>query len=231
MLEKDPMQRAIVRCVRFALVAATGLIAACAQEEQTELPSCYVPIAGSPTRGPSDAWVTVVEFGDFECPYCGQAEATIAQIDSERPGIVRWVWKEYPLSAIHPRAMPDAIAAECAYAQNLFWPMHDLLFSHQAAQNDTDLAAYAQQIGADTAAWQACLSSDLPKQRIFADQTDASNARISGTPTFFVNGVAVVGAAPLGDLLSTVDAAQQAAQHSGIAAAQFYSVHEGQGCL
>jgi len=217
--------------VRLLILASSALSAGCAEKEDPDLPPCYVPIAGSPTRGPNDAWVTIVEFGDFECSFCGKAESTITQVDSERPGIVRWVWKELPLRAIHPRAVPDATAAECAYSQGLFWEMHDLLFANQAAQSDSDLVAYAQQIGADMPAWQACLSSDVPKQRIAADETDASNARVSGTPTFFVNSVAVVGAAPLDELLSTIDAAQQSAKASGIAAADFYSLHEGQDCL
>lgn len=218
-------------CVRLLLLVTTSVIVACGQAEAPELPSCYVPIGGSPTRGPNDAWVTVVEFGDFECPYCGGAETTISQVDTTRPGIVRWVWKEFPLQNIHPRAMPDAIAAECAYTQGLFWEMHDLLFTNQAAQSDSDLATYAQQIGVDMTTWQACLTSDVPKQRISADEADAANARVDGTPTFFVNGIALVGAAPLDQFLSTIDAAQQAAKASAIAAAEFYSVHEGQGCL
>jgi protein-disulfide isomerase len=216
---------------RFLILASFAFSTACGQTEEPDLAACYAPIAGAPTRGPKDAWVTVVEFGDFQCSYCGKAESTISQVDIERPGIVRWVWKELPLPTIHPRAVPDATAAECAYSQGLFWEMHDLLFANQAAQSDSDLAAYAQQIGADMPAWQACLSSDVPKQRIAADETEASNARVSGTPTFFVNSVAVVGAAPLDELLSTIDAAQQSAKASGIAAADFYSLHEGQGCL
>jgi protein-disulfide isomerase len=216
--------------VRLLMLTA-ALAVACSQEQPPELPACYVPVGSSPTRGPTDAWVTIVEFGDFQCPYCGDAESTISKVDIERPLLVRWVWKEYPLTSIHARAMPTAIAAECAHAQGLFWNMHDLLFANRGAQTDTDILAYAQQIGLDVTTWQACLVSDAPKQRIADDRADASNARVAGTPTFFVNGVAVVGAVSLDELLPTIDAAQQSAQASGIAAPNFYSIHESEGCL
>ena len=174
--------------------------------------------------------MTVVEFGDFECPYCGAAEPTVHEVDSERPGAVRWVWKNLPLTSIHPRALPDAVAAECAYDQNHFWEMHDLLFQNQGAQSDSDLVNYAQQIGLDIPTWQSCLNSDPPMQRISADEDMASRARVDGTPTFFINGVAVVGAVPLDQLLAAVDAAQTSASASGLDAGSYYSLREGQGC-
>ncbi len=214
----------------LAFAVSGWLFAAACSAKRPTLPNCVVPIVDSPTRGPADAWVTAVEFADFECPYCGQAEATIQQVDAARPGVVRWVWKNFPLTSIHPRALPDAIAAECAYGQNRFWEMHDLLFQHQDAQSDTDLANYAQQIGLDMTTWQACLSSEPPQQRIVADENLAARAGVNATPTFFFNGIAVVGAVPLEDMLSAVDAAQDAAQSSGQDAGIFYSLREGQGC-
>jgi protein-disulfide isomerase len=219
-----------VNCSSIVL-AVSGLLlsTACTQENPT-LPSCVVPIGDSPTRGPADAWVTAVEFADFQCPYCGQAESTIHQVDAQRPGVVRWVWKNLPITSIHPRALPAAIAAECAFEQNRFWEMHDLLFQHQDAQSDADLANYAQQIGLDMTTWQACLSSAPPQQRISADEDAAAQARVDATPTFFFNGIAVVGAVPLEDMLGSVDAAQRAAQSSGQDAGIFYSLREGQGC-
>jgi len=217
----------VVECLGIAVAVSA---AACAQqEERIELPSCYVPVRESPTRGPSSAWVTIVEFGDFECPYCGQVEATIQSVDAARPSKVRWVWKQFPLS-FHPRAVPDAIAAECAYAQGRFWEMHDLLFAHQDAQSDSDVAAYAQQIGLDAATWQLCLNSAPPQQRILTDENDATSASVQGTPTFFINGVALVGAAPESDFISAIDSAEQTAMQSGLSAQDYYASHEGQGC-
>jgi protein-disulfide isomerase len=195
-----------------------------------DLPNCVVPVGNSPTRGPADAWVTIVEFGDFECPYCASAEPIIKELDVERPGL-RWVYKELPLTSIHPRALPTAIAAECAGAQGYFWEMHDLLFLHQDAQSDTDLANYAQQIGLDLTQWQTCLSAADPIERIAADESDATSARVNSTPSFFINGQSLVGARPLPDFLTRVDRAQQAASLSGSAQSRYYSDRESQGCL
>ena len=213
------------------LALALGFsVTACTSQERPTLPDCVVPVGDSPTRGPSDAWVTAVEFGDFECPYCAEAEPTVNEVDIERPGVVRWVWKNLPLTRIHPRALPDAVAAECAYDQNRFWEMHDLLYRFQDAQSDADLANYAQQIGLDTTTWQACLSTDPPRQRIAADEDTATRARVDGTPTFFINGVALVGAASLDELLGAVDAARKSAMDSGLDAGSYYALREGQGC-
>jgi len=214
---------------KLVSLAAAALMLGCAQDEPPQVPNCYVPLGNSPSRGPRDAWVTVVEFGDFQCPYCGQVEPAIKQVDLERPSQVRWVWKHFPLS-FHERAIPDATAAECAGIQNHFWEMHDLLFAHQGAQSDTDLAAYAQQLELDAAVWESCLSSAGPLERISADESDAARARVDGTPTFFVNGVAVVGAVPASDIIAAVDSAEAAAMASGTSAQEFYASREGQGC-
>jgi protein-disulfide isomerase len=224
----------LVNQIRISLRLSPAFLAsavtACAGvTSQPELPDCVVPVGSSPTRGPANALVTAVEFGDFECPYCGQAEPTIQQADSERPGVVRWVWKNLPLAS-HSRALPTAIAAECANDQNQFWEMHDLLYLHQDAQSDADLLNYAQQIGLDIPTWQACLSTDPPLQRIAADEALAQSARVTGTPSFFFNGIALVGAVPLGDFLTTIDAARQSSIASDVEAGGFYSSHEGQGC-
>jgi protein-disulfide isomerase len=188
-----------------------------------------VPIGDSPTRGPADAWVTIVEFGDYQCPYCGAVESTIHQLDAERPGL-RWVWKDFPLSQ-HARALPAAIAAQCAYAQGQFWPMHDLLYQNQSALSDTDLAGYAQQLGLDMTQWQNCVTEQQPAEHISADLQQADRARVDGTPTFFVNGIALVGNLPLRDFLSTVDEAQSSALATGDSQGSYYASRENQGCL
>ena len=219
---------------KMAMSSASFLIAlaACAgKADPPSLPNCVVPIGDSPTRGPADAWVTAVEFGDFECPYCGRAEPTVKEVDLERPGVIRWVWKNLPITSIHPWALPAAIAAECAHDQNHFWEMHDLIYANQASLSDAALSNYARQIGLDMTTWQACLSTDPPQQRILADENMAKRARVDGTPTFFFNGAALVGAEPLDSFLSLIDAAQQSAITSGADAGSYYSAMEGQGCL
>jgi protein-disulfide isomerase len=190
---------------------------------------CAVPVAESSTRGPADAWVTAVEFADFQCPYCGEVVPTQREVDAERPGEVRWVFKHLP-SPYHSRAMPAAIAAECAHEQGFFWEMHDALYAHQAALGDADLAAYAASIGLDAATYETCLASDPPRARIAADVEAANRAKVSATPTFFFNGLPLVGALPLADFLSAVDHARQNAQSSGLAPADYYASLEQQAC-
>lgn len=200
-----------------------------ASEEPGDLPNCVVPLGDSPTRGPSDAWVTIVEFGDFQCPYCGRAQPTLAQLDVARPNM-RWVWKHFPLTSLHSRALPAAKAAECAYQQGAFFPMHDLLFAHQNALSDANLESYAAQLGLDLVTWQNCLTSSRALERIESDLRDGLAARLEGTPSFFINGKALVGSRPLGDFITAVDEAEQAAISSGSAPADYYSARENQGC-
>jgi protein-disulfide isomerase len=190
---------------------------------------CAVPVGDSPTRGPADAWVTAVEFADFECPYCGNVVPTLREVDAERPAVVRWVFKNVPL-AFHTRALPAAIAAECAHEQGYFWEMYDAVYAHQDALSDADLSAYAAGIGLDMASYQACLGSDPPRARIAADLDLAKGAKVSATPTFFFNGLPLVGALPLADFLTAVDRARQDAQSSGQAPADYYAALAAQGC-
>src|SRR5512142_922790 len=112
-----PAKLTAKRILALAVVGALG--SACSSSKQQDLPMCVVPVGDSPTRGPADAWVTLVEFGDYQCPYCGASEPTIRQVDAQRSGL-RWVWKDFPLPQ-HSRALPTAIAAQCAYTQGQFW--------------------------------------------------------------------------------------------------------------
>lgn len=134
-----------------------------------------------------------------------------------------------PLS-FHARALPTAIAAICADAQGHFWEMHDLLYAHQDAQSDADLANYAAQIGLDVPQWQDCLTTTGPVNQINADLQAAESARVDGTPTFFINGLSLVGSQPLDAFLSAIDQALVAAQLNTSTQSDFYARHEGQGC-
>jgi protein-disulfide isomerase len=202
------------------LMVLTAALAACSGAD--ELPPDCAPVIGeSPTRGPDDAWVTIVEFADFECPFCGSVVPTLKRVDEERPGVVRWAFKHLPLS-MHRRALPASIAAECAHEQDLFWPMYEALYSHQSALGDAALESYAQAAGVDVDEWRACLDSDRPRQVIANDRAQAADAAVQGTPTFFVNRKPLVGALPLGDFLDAVDEARKKAQKSGLEPAEYY---------
>ena len=207
-------------------LALALLLVACGGEPAA-LTLMRVPLGTSPQRGPSDAWVTIVEFSDFQCPYCGVAEPTIEQVLARHPADARLVYKHFPLRQ-HADARPAANAAECARAQGpapdgYFWEMHDVLFANQAALDAASLAGYAGRIaGLDAAAWQACFDARQWDARVQADLDLGAGLGVSGTPTFAVNGQPLVGAAPLDTFEAVVEAARAAAIASGIPRAQYY---------
>jgi Na+/H+ antiporter NhaA len=138
-------------------------------------------------RGPADAPVTLVEYGDFECPYCGQAEPVVRELLADF-GDVRYVWRHLPLNDVHPHAQLAAEAAEAAAGQGAFWKMHDLLLDHQEALTMKDLIGYAAQVGLDIDRFREDLVGRGGAARVAEDVDSAELSGVSGTPTFFVNG-------------------------------------------
>jgi Na+/H+ antiporter NhaA len=158
-------------------------------------------------RGPAEAPVTLVEYGDFECPYCGRAEGFIRELLADF-GDVRYVWRQLPLTDVHPRAQVAAEASEAAAAQGAFWEMHDLLFQHQDALRPSDLEGYAEQLGLDTKRFSDELRSHEYAGRVADDVDSADLSGVSGTPTFFVNGRRHYGAYDVAGLTKSVKAAR-----------------------
>jgi Na+/H+ antiporter NhaA len=138
-------------------------------------------------RGPVDAPVTLVEYGDFECPYCGQAEPVVRELLRDF-GDVRYVWRHLPLNDVHPNAQLAAEASEAAAEQGAFWEMYELLLSHQDALTPADLMGYAEQLGLDVERFEHDLENHVGAARIAEDVDGADLSSVSGTPTFFVNG-------------------------------------------
>ncbi|SDN28302.1 Na+/H+ antiporter NhaA [Streptomyces wuyuanensis] len=138
-------------------------------------------------RGSPTAPVTLVEYGDFECPYCGQAEAVVRELLRDA-GDVRYVWRHLPLDDVHPHARTAAEAAEAAAEQNRFWDMHDLLMEHQGALRATDLVRYAEALGLDVERFRRDLRKRRGAARVAEDVDSADLSGVSGTPSFFVNG-------------------------------------------
>ena len=138
-------------------------------------------------RGPRDAPVTLVEYGDFECPYCGMAERPVRELLADH-GDVRYVWRHLPLNDVHPHAQLAAEASEAAAAQGAFWPMHDVLLRHQRALRTSDLIRYAEEIGLDVDRFAHDLQRHEGASRIAEDVDSADLSGVSGTPSFFVNG-------------------------------------------
>ena len=146
-----------------------------------------VDIEGAPSRGSQMAPVTIVEFSDFECPYCGRAEPIVQQLLRDFEGRVRLIFKNFPLSA-HPNAMPAARAAVAAGNQDRFWEMHDLLYEHQQQLETEHLEHYAEQIGLDMDRYHADIEASETQDRIEADREQGHHLGVEGTPTFFING-------------------------------------------
>lgn len=188
-----------------------------------------MPVGSSPQRGPVDAWVTIVEFADFQCVFCGKVEATIAQVDRMRPE-VRWVFKHFPLTSVHPRALDAALASECAGEQSRFWEMHERLFQNQRALDPVSLSTYAEALGLDLEAYRTCVASDAAYRRVVADFSLGINNGVEGTPAFFINGQLIAGAAPAEDFVDVIDQVRELAVQSGVAPSGYYASIESQGC-
>ncbi len=138
-------------------------------------------------RGPTDAPVTLVEYGDFECPYCGRAEPSVRELLAEA-GDLRYVWRHLPLDDVHPRAQLAAEAAEAASNQGAFWPMHDLLIDHQDHLALSDLIGYAEQLGLDRERFERDLEEGAGAAQVADDRESAELSGVTGTPSFFING-------------------------------------------
>ena len=158
-------------------------------------------------RGPDRGLVTLVEYGDYECPYCGQAEPVVRELLADY-GDLRYVWRHLPLTDVHPHALLAAEGAEAAARQGKFWEMHDQLLSHQGALTADDLIRYAGELGLDTGQFTADLRNHAGETKIAEDIDSADLSGVSGTPTFFINGKRHHGAYDLNALADAVQAAR-----------------------
>ena len=158
--------------------------------EQIEGPTLSMPVSESRDHinGPQSAPVTLVEYGDYECSYCGEAYGILKELHARVGEQVRLVFRNFPLTQLHPHAERAAEAAEAAAAQGRFQPMHDILYEHQDALEDDDLVAYAAQLGLDLGRFQIDLSQGTYVPRIREDFMSGVRSGVDGTPTFFVNG-------------------------------------------
>ncbi|MBM3181840.1 MAG: DsbA family protein [Chloroflexi bacterium] len=164
-----------------------------------------IPIDGYPSLGPDDAPITIVEFSDFQCPFCRRFhDETYRALLDAYPEQIRFVYRNLPLTSIHPEAMPAAVASLCANDQNAYWDYHDRLFSSETLGEETYIQ-YAADLGLDIEAFTACLSSGKHDDFIQADMDFALNLGVQSTPTFFVNGLAIVGAQPLSSFQQIID--------------------------
>ncbi len=146
-------------------------------------------------RGPADAPIQIVEFSDFDCPYCQRATGTMAQLLDRYGDQIRFVYKDYPLPS-HPNAFKAAEAGKCANAQGKFWELHDKMFASQGSLDIASLKTYASELGLDAAAFASCLDDGRYTQRVQQDLATGARFGVSSTPTVFINGRLVTGAVP-----------------------------------
>jgi len=192
-----------------------------------QLPSAPISIAGAATRGNPAAKLVIVEFSDFQCPYCGRySRETYTQLERDYVDTskVRYVFRHFPLERLHPNAFKAAEAGECALQQGKFWEMHTRLFANQLALADTDLLNHARAVGLDAGTFQACVLSGPVSARVRQDLDEGARAGVTGTPTMFLGTLQkdgqvyvlrkVVGAVAYPSLKSTIDALLVSAENT-----------------
>ena len=170
------------------------------QEPRTEIAT-----EGSPAKGPADAPVTIVEFSDFECPFCSRVVPTLEQVRAKYGDKVRLVFRQFPLNSIHPNAQKAAEASLCAADQGKFWEMHDAMFADQKNLGVDALKATAAGLGMDAGKFAACVDSGTYEQQVNDDVKAGTLAGVTGTPAIFVNGRVLSGAQPFEAISAIVD--------------------------
>lgn len=160
--------------------------------------------ATGPSEGPADAPITIVEFGDYQCPFCHHFEPTLASVIRQYSHQVRFVFRNFPLTTIHPQAMLAAEAAVCAEQQDKFWPMHDAIYADTTPLSVSSLRTLAKQVGLDSPKFEACVRSKATTDAIHADMQAGNDLGVEGTPTLFVDGRYINGDVPREQLVSVI---------------------------
>lgn len=165
-----------------------------------------VPTEGFPSEGPADAPIVIVEFSDFQCPFCTKwHNETYQPLLDEYPDQIKLVYRNFPLTSLHPDAYLSAEAAMCAGDQDSYWPYHEALFEGAYGLSEDALKQYAKELGLDTATFNECLDSNAYKDFVRADMDYAMSIGVQSTPTFYVNGILIVGAQPIQVFRSVID--------------------------
>jgi protein-disulfide isomerase len=158
---------------------------------KTEIVKLTLPVSNDRDhiQGRTSAPVTLIEYGDYECPYCGQAYPIIKEVQKQLGNKLRFVFRNFPLTEIHPHAQHAAEAAAAAAVQNRFWEMHDYIYEHQQALDDKHLGKYADNLGLNLAKFNNEMSSHVHAGRIREDFLSGIHSGVNGTPTFYINGI------------------------------------------
>jgi protein-disulfide isomerase len=173
-----------------------------------DVPRISVSADDDPSMGPADAPVTIIQFAEFQCPYCGKAREAVDKVLATYDGKVRFVFRDFPLS-FHDNAIPAAIAANCAGKQDKYWQVHDSFMHNQRALAESDLVAAAKAAGVNLDKWNECRKDPAIEAEIKKDEADGGAAGVTGTPAFFINGVFISGAQPFEKFKAIIDAELQ----------------------
>lgn len=206
--------------VSGTLLYTNGFLSGTIENPETGAPQfADVSIDDDPMLGDANAPVTIIEFSDFQCPFCRRFwQDTLPQIKKEYidTGKVRFVYRDYPLTGGHPAALVSALGGECAEDQGKFWELHDKIFQEQNKQGTgtvsytaTDIKRWGQEIGLNAGEFNACVDSGKYSSEVEKDLADGSAAGVDGTPTFFINGQRLVGALPFAQFKQAIDRALQ----------------------
>jgi protein-disulfide isomerase len=160
-------------------------------------------------QGKENNSITLVEYGDFQCPYCGEAYPIVKEIQKIKGDILRFVFRNFPLSEIHSYALHAAYAAEAAGKQHKFWEMHDILFENQENLKDSDLRLYSENLSLDMDQFIKDMNSDEVAKKVETDIMGGIKSGVNGTPTFFINGIRFDGPSELDSLLEAIDLADK----------------------
>jgi protein-disulfide isomerase len=161
--------------------------------------------ADDPSIGSASAPVTLVEFSDFQCPFCQRVAPTLKQVKEKYGDKVRVVWKDFPLTQIHPQAFKAGEAAHCAADQGKFWEYHDRLFANQQSLQPNDLKKHASDLGLDAAAFATCLDTSKYGERVRDGVAEGSRLGVNSTPTIYINGRVLSGAQPFETFVTVID--------------------------
>ncbi len=183
------------------------------QNQPTQAAATGIDITGEPVKGEDNAPVTIVEFSDYQCPFCGRFYTqTLSQLETEyvKTGKAKFVYKDFPLESIHPYALKASEAANCAGDQDKYWEMHNKIFDNQAAITASDLKKYAADLKLETEDFNECLDSGKYTDEVKADIQEGIAAGVRGTPTFYIKGKSgqwqeLVGAQPFSALQAVIE--------------------------
>lgn len=189
----------ICASILFAYIASKNQIDSIADVDKVASDYQLIYTRDDPNLGNPQAGIQIVEFSDFQCPYCAQAHTIMRELLNKYPNNFYYIYRDFPLEDIHPQARLAAEAAACAHEQQKFWPYHDLLFNNQSKLELGNLLNYATQVGIDSQNFTDCLKSGKYQSEVKKDQADGLAAKVTATPTFFVNGEKIEGVISLED--------------------------------